>query len=39
MPGFSGSELARLLGEKRPAMRVLFISGYTDLETAHMGPT
>jgi CheY-like chemotaxis protein len=35
MPGFSGSELARRLGEKRPAMRVLFISGYTDQEAAH----
>ncbi|HTA29081.1 MAG TPA: ATP-binding protein, partial [Candidatus Cybelea sp.] len=30
MPGFSGLELARRLGEKRPSMRVLFISGYSD---------
>jgi PAS domain S-box-containing protein len=37
MPGFSGSELARRLGEKRPAMRVLFISGYTDQEAAQWG--
>jgi hypothetical protein len=34
MPGFSGSELARRLAEKRPGMRVLFISGYTDQEVA-----
>jgi two-component system cell cycle sensor histidine kinase/response regulator CckA len=33
MPGFSGSELARRLAEQRPAMSVLFISGYTDLDT------
>jgi hypothetical protein len=37
MPGFSGSELARRLGEHRPAMRVLFISGYTDQEVAQWG--
>jgi FixJ family two-component response regulator len=37
MPGFSGSELARRLEEKRPSMRVLFISGYTDQETAQWG--
>jgi PAS domain S-box-containing protein len=37
MPGFSGSELARRLGEKRPAMRVLFISGYTDQEAGQWG--
>jgi two-component system, cell cycle sensor histidine kinase and response regulator CckA len=34
MPGFSGLELARRLGEKRPSMPVLFITGYTDQEAA-----
>jgi two-component system cell cycle sensor histidine kinase/response regulator CckA len=37
MPGFSGVELARRLGEARPAMRVLFISGYTDQEASQWG--
>jgi PAS domain S-box-containing protein len=37
MPGFSGLELARRLGEKRPSMRVLFISGYTDQEASQWG--
>jgi PAS domain S-box-containing protein len=37
MPGFSGLELAGRLGEKRPDMRVLFISGYTDQEAAQWG--
>jgi PAS domain S-box-containing protein len=37
MPGFSGSELARRLAGPRPKMRVLFISGYTDVEAAHLG--
>ncbi len=37
MPGFSGSELARRLTEKRPDLRVLFISGYTDQEAAQWG--
>jgi CheY-like chemotaxis protein len=37
MPGFSGAELARRLGRARPAMRVLFISGYTDQEAAQWG--
>jgi PAS domain S-box-containing protein len=37
MPGFSGSELAKRLAGRRPNMRVLFISGYTDVEAAQMG--
>ncbi len=37
MPGFSGVELARRLGEARSAMRALFISGYTDQEAAQWG--
>jgi len=37
MPGFSGSELAKRLSGPRPKMRVLFISGYTDVEAAQMG--
>jgi signal transduction histidine kinase len=30
MPGLRGPQLARQLGPTRPAMKVLFISGYTD---------
>jgi DNA-binding NtrC family response regulator len=37
MPGFSGAELAKRLAEPRPKMRVLFISGYSDLDTSHVG--
>ncbi|HZM06268.1 MAG TPA: PAS domain S-box protein [Candidatus Saccharimonadales bacterium] len=33
MPGFNGSELARRLAVQRPAMCVLFISGYTERDT------
>jgi CheY-like chemotaxis protein len=29
MPGMSGGELARKLGESRPTMKVLFMSGYS----------
>ena len=29
MPGMSGGELARKLGESRPMMKVLFMSGYS----------
>jgi PAS domain S-box-containing protein len=37
MPGFSGLELARRLGEKRSSMPVLFITGYSDQEAAQWG--
>jgi PAS domain S-box-containing protein len=30
MPGLSGPELARRLGERRPGVAVLYMSGYTD---------
>jgi PAS domain S-box-containing protein len=29
MPGMGGREVARLLGAERPALRILFVSGYT----------
>jgi len=29
MPGMSGDELAKRLGERRPKMKVLFMSGYS----------
>jgi PAS domain S-box-containing protein len=37
MPGFSGLELAQRLGQKRPEMSILFMSGYTDQEAAQWG--
>ncbi len=37
MPGMKGMELAELLGESRPDMPVLFMSGYTDDPTIHLG--
>jgi len=30
MPGMNGGELARTLGKRRPDMKILFVSGYTD---------
>ena len=30
LPGMSGREIARRVGELRPASKVLFMSGYTD---------
>jgi DNA-binding response OmpR family regulator len=37
MPGDSGAELARRLVTRRPAMRVLYMSGYTDDAITHRG--
>jgi len=37
MPGMSGRELHRTLAAKRPGLRVLFMSGYTDDAIAHHG--
>ena len=37
MPEYSGAELARKLGETRPHLRVLYMSGYTDEAIIHHG--
>jgi two-component system cell cycle sensor histidine kinase/response regulator CckA len=37
MPGMSGSELVERLTEKRPDMKVLYMSGYTDDAIVHHG--
>jgi two-component system cell cycle sensor histidine kinase/response regulator CckA len=37
MPGMNGRELARVLASERPAMRVLYMSGYTDAAIAQQG--
>jgi len=37
MPGMNGQELARVLAADLPAMRVLYMSGYTDAAIAHQG--
>ena len=37
MPGMSGREVARRLASFRPAMKVLYVSGYTNNAIAHHG--
>jgi len=37
MPNLGGRELARRLGQSRPAMKVLYMSGYTDAAVVHNG--
>jgi PAS domain S-box-containing protein len=37
MPGTSGPELTRRLVEQRPALKVIYMSGYTDDAIAHHG--
>jgi DNA-binding NtrC family response regulator len=37
MPGMNGRELARVLAEHRPRMKVLYMSGYTDAAMSQQG--
>ena len=37
MPGMNGQELADILSKKRPDIKVVFMSGYTDDVIAHHG--
>jgi FixJ family two-component response regulator len=37
MPRISGKELAKILLERRPEMKVLFMSGYTDSAIVNSG--
>ena len=37
MPGTSGPELTTRLVERRPALRVIYMSGYTDEAIVHHG--
>ena len=37
MPGMTGKELAVRISEKRPGIRVLYMSGYTDEAIVHHG--
>ncbi|MEO6525148.1 MAG: two-component regulator propeller domain-containing protein [Gemmatimonadaceae bacterium] len=37
MPGMNGRELAQALAPRRPSMRVLYVSGYTEDETIRHG--
>jgi two-component system, cell cycle sensor histidine kinase and response regulator CckA len=38
MPGISGIDTAQLIGETRPDMRVMYLSGYTDERVLRHGP-
>ncbi len=37
MPGMSGRELAQQLGQRRPGLRVLYMSGYPGDAMVHRG--
>jgi FixJ family two-component response regulator len=37
MPGADGPELTRQLVERRPALKVIFMSGYTEVGIVHSG--
>ncbi|MFI5259030.1 MAG: response regulator, partial [Candidatus Limnocylindrales bacterium] len=37
MPGMSGRDVARQLGEARPGLRILYMSGHTDKGIVHNG--
>jgi FixJ family two-component response regulator len=37
MPGASGPELAKRLVERRPALKVIYMSGYTEDTIVHHG--
>jgi YesN/AraC family two-component response regulator len=37
MPGMSGLQLANTLSMKRPGIRILFVSGYTENAIVHQG--
>ncbi|MGO9639781.1 MAG: PAS domain S-box protein [Candidatus Acidiferrales bacterium] len=37
MPGMTGRELAQRLAEKRPEVKIVFMSGYTEYATSHQG--
>jgi two-component system cell cycle sensor histidine kinase/response regulator CckA len=37
MPGISGRELAERVGQIRPGIKILYMSGYTDQAVVHHG--
>jgi len=37
LPGMSGRELAEQIGPRRPGMKILYVSGYTENVIAHQG--